>query len=296
MQTARYSIKDLEQISGIKAHTIRIWEQRYSLLQPKRTKTNIRYYDGLDLKLVLNISMLKCNGMKISEIARLSPDEIRSKVYSICDECDDFEDQINALTLSMIELDEQRFEKIISSNALKYGFEHTMIKIIFPFFEKVGILWQTGSINPAQEHFISNLIRRKLIVAIDGQKLPTHERANRFLLFLPEGEMHEIKLLFADYLLRSRNNRVIYLGASVPYSDLAQIFNSYKPNYLLTIFTTRIFTGSKIGEYLNRLSKDFPKATILFSGIDPGGKLPSNVQEMKRLSELVDLADSNPVG
>lgn len=298
MQTAVYSIKDLEQISGIKAHTIRIWEQRYDLLKPKRTPTNIRYYDGLDLKLVLNVSMLKCNGFKISEIARMSHDEIRERVHCICDGCDDFADQINALTLTMIELDEHRFEKIIASNALKYGFEHTMIKIIYPFFEKLGVLWLTDSVTPAQEHFISSLIRRKIIVAIDGQKLPLSDNSPRFLLFLPEGELHEIKLLFADYVLRSRNNRVIYLGASVPYGDLSQIFNSYQPQYLLTIFTTRIFGSGNIEEYLERLSKDFPKSTILYTGLEANeqsGKLPANTRYLQDLDQLIEIAEQGKV-
>src|SRR4028119_2082894 len=159
-----YSIKDLEHLSGIKAHTLRIWEQRYNIIRPKRTDTNIRYYDDTDLKLVLNISLLKEHGFKISEIARMTMEDMSQEVLSLTDKNLRYSDQIQALTLSMIDLDEERFEKIMSTNALQVGFEQTMINIVYPFLIKIGVLWQTGAISPAQEHFISNLIRQKLTV------------------------------------------------------------------------------------------------------------------------------------
>ncbi|MDX5478997.1 MAG: MerR family transcriptional regulator, partial [Cyclobacteriaceae bacterium] len=164
-----YSIKDLEQLSGIKAHTLRIWEQRYSLLSPKRTDTNIRYYDDEDLKLILNVALLNDNGIKISKIASMSSEEMREQVVKMTEKSLTHDDQIHALTICMIEMDEERFDKVLSTNILKIGFEQTMMNIIYPFMSKIGVLWQTGAINPAQEHFISNLVRQKLIVAIDGQ-------------------------------------------------------------------------------------------------------------------------------
>ena len=209
---ARYSIKDLEHLSGIKAHTLRIWEQRYSLINPKRTETNIRYYDQEDLKLVLNVSLLKENGYKISKIAEMEPVQLREAVITVAEKTTSFADQIYALTLSMIDMDEQRFEKIISSNTLKLGFERTMLNIIYPFLSKIGIMWTTDAINPAQEHFMSHLIRQKLIVAIDGQ-IPNYSKsATKYMLFLPETELQESSLLFASFLIQSRHQRVIYLG------------------------------------------------------------------------------------
>ncbi|RYF66671.1 MAG: MerR family transcriptional regulator, partial [Cytophagaceae bacterium] len=185
---SNYSIKDLEQLSGIKAHTLRIWEHRYNIIQPKRTDTNIRTYDDQDLKLVLNISLLKDHGYKISEISKLSVEEMYQEVIKISDKQLSYPDQIHALTITMIDLDEDRFEKIISTNILQFGFENTMINIIYPFLSRIGTLWVTGSIGPAQEHFITNLIRQKLIVAIDGQVSKQRPNGKKYMLFLPEGE------------------------------------------------------------------------------------------------------------
>ncbi|MEM6347663.1 MAG: MerR family transcriptional regulator, partial [Bacteroidota bacterium] len=207
-----YSIKDLEQLSGIKAHTLRVWEQRYGIIQPSRTPTKIRYYDDADLRLVLNISFLNRNGHKISKIAKMTGDEIQNTVMRISDSNLEFPNQVNALVIAMVNLDEERFEKIISTNTLQFGFENTMLHIIYPFLERIGILWQTGSINPAHEHFMSNLIRQKLIVAIDGQIRSQNPNASKYLLFLPEGEQHELSLLFSAYIIKSRHNKVIYLG------------------------------------------------------------------------------------
>ncbi|MFO7826254.1 MAG: MerR family transcriptional regulator, partial [Cyclobacterium sp.] len=182
-----YSIKDLEQLSGIKAHTLRVWEQRYNLLKPKRTETNIRFYDDEDLKLILNVALLNDNGFKISKIAKMSLADMKSEVLKLTERSFAYDDQIHSLIITMVELDEERFEKIISTNILKIGFELTMLHIIYPFLSKIGILWQTGSIHPGQEHFISNLVRQKLIVAIDGQMYTGGGK--KFLLFLPEGEL-----------------------------------------------------------------------------------------------------------
>ena len=180
-----YSIKDLEQLSGIKAHTLRIWEQRYQFIIPKRTETNIRYYDSDDLKLVLNIALLKDNGYKISKIATLGREQMREKVLQLTEKNLRYPDQINALLLAMIDLNEDHFEKIIASNILKLGFESTIINVVYPFLSKTGVLWQTGAINPAQEHFVANLIRQKIVVAIDGLYVSSDEYTSKYLLYLP---------------------------------------------------------------------------------------------------------------
>ncbi len=229
-----YSIKDLEQLSGIKAHTLRMWEQRYNLMLPKRTDTNIRFYDDEDLKLILNVSLLNDNGYKISKIASMSEEEMRGEVLKLTERSLTYDDQIHSLTLAMIDFDEDRFEKIISTNTLKLGFENTMVNIIYPFLSKIGVLWQTGSINPAQEHFISSLIRQKIIVAIDGQYVDKKANSVKYMLFLPEGELHEMTLLFSYFLIKSRGNRVIYLGQSMPANDLEEAYKVHRPEYILT--------------------------------------------------------------
>lgn len=260
-----YSIKDLEQLSGIKAHTLRIWEQRYNIINPKRTDTNIRTYDDLDLKLVLNIALLKDHDYKISEIAKMNLEDLNREVMSISDKQLNYPDQIHALTLAMIDLDEERFEKVISTNILQFGFENTMINIIYPFLSRIGTLWVTGSIGPAQEHFISNLIRQKLIVAIDGQVVKLNEDSKKFVLFLPEGELHEIGLLFANYILRARNHKVIYLGQTLPFNELIFVCELHKPDF---IYTSIISTPGQedVQFFVDKLCNQFPDTKILMTG------------------------------
>lgn len=286
-----YSIKDLEQLSGIKAHTLRIWEQRYNLLTPKRTETNIRYYDDGDLKLILNVALLNDNGFKISKIVSMSPDEVRQEVMKLTDRSLTHDDQIHALTICMIEMDEDRFDKVLTTNIIKLGFEQTMLNIIYPFLSKIGVLWQTGAINPAQEHFISNLVRQKLIVAIDGQ-VPSLG-GKKFLLFLPEGELHEISLLFASYIIKSKGHKVIYLGQSTPKHDLDAVYDLLEPEYILTVITTSPSTEFA-QDYVNNLARKFSKSTIFVSGYSVTGQdmvFDKNVHQFNYIREIKDALD-----
>ncbi|SNS30884.1 DNA-binding transcriptional regulator, MerR family [Belliella buryatensis] len=286
MNVSTYSIKDLEQLSGIKAHTLRIWEQRYSLLSPKRTDTNIRYYDDDDLKLILNVALLNDNGYKISKIAKMDITEIRQEVVKLTERTLTHDDQIHALTISMIEMEEERFDKVLSTNILKIGFEQTMLNIVYPFMSKIGVLWQTGAINPAQEHFISNLVRQKLIVAIDGQVYKGGGK--KFLLFLPEGELHEISLLFAAYLIKLKGHKVIYLGQSTPRADLELVYKMHKPDYLMTVITTA--PGSdQVQDYIDNLASAYNEAEIILSGYQIIGqdlRFPKNVKTMNYIREI----------
>ncbi len=286
-----YSIKDLEQLSGIKAHTLRIWEQRYNLLCPKRTDTNIRFYDDHDLKLILNVALLNDNGFKISKIASMEMPEIREEVMRLTERSLTYDDQIHSLTISMIEMDEERFDKILSTNIIKIGFEHTMLKVIFPFMSKIGVLWQTGAINPAQEHFISNLVRQKLIVAIDGQ-MHTHT-GKKFLLFLPEGELHEVSLLFSSFLIKNKGHKVIYLGQNTPNEDLNQVFEIHQPDYLMTVITTS--PAAEFAEaYLTELANRFSNTELLVTGYQVIGQdfnLPLNVKQLNFIKDIKDFLE-----
>lgn len=264
----KYSIKDIERITGIKAHTIRIWEQRYQFIEPHRTETNIRYYDDQHLKTLLNISVLIKNGRRISQISKLSTPEIRNELerlaHQTSSEGDFFDVQIDALVVAMLDLDEIHFEKVIASGAIRYGFENVMIRLIVPFLQKVGILWSTGEINVAQEHFITNLIRRKLIVAIDAHIGKTNKNT-RFILFLPDGELHEIGLLFAKYLIRLRGFPILYLGQSVPLPDLIAVSKDYNPHKFLTYFT--LGQGvKKTKTYIKQMQEAFPNTTLCICG------------------------------
>lgn len=289
---SRFSIKDLEQLSGIKAHTIRIWEQRYGIITPQRTDTNIRFYDDEALKLTLNVALLNAHGFKISKIAQMQNEEIQQAIFQITSDTSNYSDQIHALTLAMIDLNELWFEKIISSNTIKIGFESTMLHIIYPFLSKIGILWLTGSVNPGQEHFITNLIRQKLIVAIDGLHDQIPADATKFLLFLPEGELHEITLLFSDLIIRSRRNKSIYLGQSLPISELTSVYEFYKPDFILTILTS-VPGSANIQNYVNTLSTQFPQSTVLLSGMQVLGQdidPPTNIKILTRPEQLIEIA------
>jgi DNA-binding transcriptional MerR regulator len=287
-----YSIKDLEQLSGIKAHTLRIWEQRYNLLHPKRTETNIRYYDDDAVKHLLNVALLNENGQKISRIAAMAPEDIKKEVLKLTENSLALDDQIHAMTFSLIDMDEEGFEKNLTSSIRKLGFERTMIQVIHPFMKKIGVLWQTGAITPGQEHFISNLVRQKLIVAIDT--LGWVDDGKKFMLFLPEGELHEISLLFSHYLIKANGHRVIYLGQSTPATDLQAVHKLHDPDYMLTVLTSYP-TADEAQEYIDRLSAQFPTTQILISGyqvIDRNLSFPTNVTLMNNFEDFTKILTS----
>jgi len=284
----KYSIKELERLSGIKAHTIRIWEKRYHLIEPQRTSTNIRYYSDDELKKIINVSLLNNHGVKISHIADLDQESLIKKVLEFTEKKSEADVYINQMIVSMIDLDEEQFENQLAKLSVKFGIERTITEIIYPFLDRIGILWQTNNITPAQEHFISNMIRQKLIVAIDALPHPP-KTARKALLFLPEAELHEIVLLFCHYLLKKEGMRVIYLGQMVPYADVKSIGLSLEP----ALFVTSIVSEQpprELQNYINTLSNDFPYARIVATGgavarialsFPPNFRLADNVLKIK---------------
>lgn len=284
----KYTIKDVEQLSGIKAHTIRIWEKRYNILATKRTDTNIRYYDDEDLKFILNISLLNNNGFKISKIAQLSKKELVEQIIDLTETSLDYDVHIDQLVVSMIEVDEGKFEKVLGDCIQKFEFENTMVKVIYPFLSKIGILWQVGSINPAQEHFISNLIRQKIIVAIDQINVKPRPESKIFLLFLRENELHEIGLLFTQYILLKNGHQVVYLGQNVPFNDLSSINHIRKPDYLVTSIINPM-TPVNLKNYAYKLSTQFDELTILIFGQSftlPAKDTPENITHLPHVDAL----------
>jgi len=272
----KYSIKDIERITGIKAHTLRIWEKRYGIVEPNRTETNIRYYSNEELKKILNISILNNYGIKISKIVGLTAEQLHEKVLEISAEEVEENLQIESLVIAMVEVDESRFEKILANCTLRLGFEQTLVDIIYPFFKKVGVLWQAGAINPAQEHFISNLIRQKLIVAIDGQGMMIKDGSKKFLLFLPEGELHEIGLLFYNYLIQKAGHKVVYLGQSVPLQDVVKV-NDHSPADFIMTSTLSMSSIEGLNRLLERVLEVFPdRNVILASRVETPDKLIKN--------------------
>lgn len=289
-----YSIKDLEKLSGIKAHTLRIWEQRYGVLKPQRTESNIRYYSNEDLKKLLNINILNNSGIKISKIVKLSDKEIAQKVLELSQINTDINAQIDSLMLAMIEMDELRFEQVITSSIVQIGFENTIAKIVFPFLKKIGVMWQTGAVNPAQEHFMSHLIRQKIIVAIDRLPYPTSKTAPRYMFFLPDGELHELSLLLYCYMAKARGAHTIYLGQSVPLDDIQKVYNVRKPQYIVSVFTFSFQIETE--EYIKQLSKVLSESTILLSGfqlMEYKKKLPANIKIFKEPEDFAQLVEDH---
>jgi DNA-binding transcriptional MerR regulator len=254
-----FTIKDLENLSGIKAHTIRIWEQRYTFLKPQRTDTNIRYYSNTELKTILNIALLNKYGYKISHIDRMDEQELQNKIVSLSHIQAYQERIVNELIHHMIDLDIDRFENILDSYISSKGIDKTINQIIFPFLERIGILWLTNHIHPVQEHLVTNVVRQKLLVGIEG--VVTHIYVDKtILLFLPEGEYHELGLLYAYYLLKSRGAKVLYLGANVPLRDIEFVCKHKRPDYLYTHLTcmTGNFSFNKFIAQKALLLKDTP--------------------------------------
>lgn len=290
---AIYSIRDLEKLCGIKAHTIRIWEQRYGIIKPERTDTNIRYYQDGDLKKLLNIALLNRNGIKISKIAKMSDEEITEKVAAISEVNFTHGTQLDALTISMIEMDEYKFDRIISTNIQQLGFEQTMLQVIYPFLDKLGVLWLTGSINPVQESFMSCLIRQKIITAIDNEPFALGSENKKFLIYLPEKESQELSLMFMHYLLKARKHKVYYLGLNISINDLVDACNIHKPDYIFSMIT-ETYSKSPVQKYVDKLSTMFSDCQILLSGYQVAAQnVPSkgNVSVLKSLDETIDFLD-----
>ena len=293
---SHYTIKDLERLSGVKAHTLRIWEHRYDVLKPQRTDTNIRYYSASDLKKILNISLLNNNGFKISKIAKLGDNEILTEAQLILNNFKKENNQIDNLIISMIEMDESKFESIISNCIVHFGFENTMEKVVFPFLKHVGNMWQMGIINTVQEHFISHLIRQKLIVGIDGlvEEKITHPQS--ILLYLPNKELHELGLLYCHFLIKSKGHKCFYIGQSVPIEDLNCVNDLVSPKVIITSFTNPMEAAS-LQDYLITISEIFKHKLILVSGrllyqFDKKLVFPNNVCLLNSFSELKNMLTS----
>ena len=288
-----YTIKDLEQISGIKAHTIRIWEQRYGFLQPQRTETNIRTYSADELKVILNVSLLNKYGYKISHIDKMTSAEIEDKIFGLNHLEAEKERVVNALIKDMVSLDMLAFEKQLDNYIAQRGIEKTITDIIFFFLERVGVLWITNHINPAQEHLASNLIRQKIILGIE--KLPKmHANAKLFVLFMPEGEYHEIGLLFVHFLLKSKGYNVDYLGTNVPIVDLKYLTEYKKVDYLFEHITAPIkgFKMNKFMEQLSQINKDIPMILTGQMMQEYKGPLTANIRVLQSLSETMGFLSS----
>jgi DNA-binding transcriptional MerR regulator len=288
-----FTIKDLENLSGIKAHTIRVWEQRYSFLKPQRTGTNIRFYNTHELKNILNISLLHKYGYRISQIDKMDEDEVREKIISLSFVQAQQERIVNELIQLMVDLDMDRFECVLDNYIMTRGIDKTINHIIFPFLDRIGILWLTNHINPAQEHLVTNVIRQKLIVGIEGAM--SHITTNKMaLLFLPEGEFHELGLLYISYLLKNRGAKVLYLGANIPLEDVEFIARVKNPDFLYTHLTS-VVGNFNFDKFLAGIHKRVPDIPLFISGKLARThirKIPPGINFKKSLAEVMEYVAS----
>ncbi|KJD34814.1 MerR family transcriptional regulator [Tamlana nanhaiensis] len=255
MIKSNFSIKDLENLSGIKAHTIRIWEKRYNLLSPNRTDTNIRYYSLESLQKLLNISFLNKHGIKVSKIAKLSNQEIAAHVREIASR-EKLEDHaINTFKMAMINFDQILFYNTYNSLIETRSFSNIFYNVFLPLLNEVGLLWQTSTITPAHEHFLSIHIKQKILLNIERlQLLEPKPNSRTYILFLPENEIHDIGLLFINYKLRSKGYHSIFLGESIPMNNLSYLLDFFNHITFVTYFTVAP-EEEKIAEYLSEFNK-----------------------------------------
>jgi len=288
----KFSISDIEGLIGIKAHTIRAWEIRYNIVPPKRTPTNIRYYDEADLKALLNIVALNENGYKISKIAQMSKKKIADLVTQLRTDWNNNTVQVLSLSDATLKYDEVAFSEILAGCIKEMGLTKTMDIVLFPFMKRIGMLWQTGTIDPSHEHFASNLIRDRIIVEIDELKKPLLDEPRRFLLFLPEAEMHETGLLFARYLLKRCGHDTLYLGQEIPYADVKKVVESYKPDYAFIVLTS-LNLGKDInkilGKVMENLNVPLLVAGSLISEFDI--LVDDHLKPLKNVCDIVDFLE-----
>ncbi len=251
-----FSIKDLENLSGIKAHTIRIWEKRYGVLEPMRTDTNIRLYDLASLQKLLNITLLHNHGYKISKISQFPPEKIPQIVKDIISDKSVKSHAINAFKMAMMNFDQTLFFKTYDSLLSEKVFREIFYDVFIPLMEELGLLWQTDTIGPAHEHFISYLIKQKLLMNTEKLQIQEPTKEDKiFVLYLPPNEIHELGLMYLNYELLFHGYKTIYLGESVPTSSLKDVYR-YFENITFVSYLTVEPNKDCINEYIESIKKE----------------------------------------
>lgn len=287
-----FTIKDLENISGIKAHTIRIWEKRYNLLIPERTDTNIRYYSSDNLQKLLNVVLLNNNNFKISKIALMSNDTIKVKARELAFNKAVNDEALNSLKLSMFQFDKILFNNTYSVLLHKKTFREVFKEVFIPFLDQIGLLWQTDTLLPAHEHFISNLISQKIQINIEKLDYTITKSKTTYVLFLPENEIHELGLMYLNYELALRGFSTIYLGQSLPVDNLSYFIKNETEVCFVTSLTVKPF-DDKVLSYFMSIDEKITgtKHSLIAFGrkttLVEGSKFNSNISLYSSLTELL---------
>ncbi len=284
-----YSIKDIEEITGVKAHTLRIWEKRYNIVKPERTKTNIRYYTEDHLKRILNISILNKNGIKISHIAEMSPDQIKEHTSRLNNSEEHFKDQLDVLSFAVINMDEYAVNVILDKYINDYGFEKTMDILINPFLTKLSTLWVTGTIKSVHESFISGILRQK--TAREIQKLEqSNPNLPKIMLYLSYEEKQELSIMFLMYILKSKGLNVTLVGFDLTIKDVLDAYHILQPQYIFTIINQELKDHS-LDTYVNYISNSIEDCRFVFSGfktLSTFNSLNENCMTINDMDSVID--------
>jgi DNA-binding transcriptional MerR regulator len=284
----QYSIRDLEKLSGIKAHTIRVWERRFGILEQHRTETNRRRYGDSELRRLINISILHRSGFKISVICQFTEQEIEEKVSFLSKDTNQSDTQIDTLITSMIDQNEKVANDLLVRCIMNRGIENTFTELIFPFLKKIGVMWHTGSLDIGLEHFISNIFRQRIISSIDSLSPVLKENRKKVILFLPKNELHELALLFFNYIIKKAGHETLYLGQSTPIFSVVRLNNNWKADIIITGMLSG-YPEINPEEFISQLSKTFPKQKILVAGVLADHSLKTkfrNIVQIKSSEEL----------
>lgn len=277
----------------MKAHTIRIWEQRYNLLKPSRTTTNIRTYGEADLRRLLNVATLCGRGQRISQVVKLSEEECQAAALALCNEVQPADGpRLNALLGATLDLDEPQLHRLFDEAIAELGTEETLLRLGYPLLQRLAVSWKAGSLSLAQERLVAQLLRQELMASADALPLIplTQADAPRWLLFLPEGEWQELALLFMNYTLRARGQQVLYLGPNLPLADVVAAARAFRPTVLATVLTS-VPARSHVPSFAAALRTQYPKATVLLFGamaVQTTG-LPEGCLPLACLHEFRDL-------
>jgi DNA-binding transcriptional MerR regulator len=289
-----YSISDLERLTGVQTHTIRIWERRYNALVPMRSAGNTRFYDDNQLRRLLNIVSLSKSGLKISHVCGLTEEAmnllLEKEVTQSVSPIEKFEYYISQLLSFGLSYDEFQFDELINKAITEFGLKDTYINIMYPILVRLGLMWRSDNICPAQEHFMSNIIRHKISAASE-QVVLKQETGATWVLFLPEEDDHDIGLLFANFLLKSAGHKVIYLGSKVPVDSVRDVIDRVEVQHLL-VFMIRTETATSVASYLEELSAAFKAQEIHVAGssrILAEVEMKGNVKWMRSIDDLEEI-------
>ncbi len=285
-----FSIKDLENLSGIKAHTIRIWEQRYNILTPNRSDSNIRTYSTKELLKLLSIRILRDNNVKISKIANLTESEINEQLIKLTALKDNyFGKQVNDLLVTMLSFDVLRFHEIFNHCRTRYSFEDVFINVFIPLFERIGMLWQTNSIQPANEYFISNLVRQKIYVEIENVDVIKPENEEHLhVVLLPLNEIHDLGSLFLHYQLSSWGKNVVYLGPNISEESLSALSELKRGKTTFFVYGTIYPVTDDIPDFVKNMTEVLSENDRLIMA----GRKALEIREMCKLDPRITILEN----